>query len=358
MLKESKNKIVVIASVVGVILVAIIIFLMWFNNRKFNVSFDLTNGTEVKTIKVKYNSTIKDNDILTRDDLGETFNGWFEVTKDGKLAEKIFDFDKKIKKDTKLKAVYSDSIETITVTFDTKGGSKIDSKTFSVGSELSLPKEEPVYKGYVFKGWMLKDGTPVYNKAILNESVTLYAIWEKKGSSKTTTTNKKTTTTTKAKTTEGKISYYCEDGFTLKNDKCVKTVKEAAKYRCPQGYYASSTDADYCVTYMDPEYESYCPDYLSYKASEAVLDSDNDKCYYRKEAKDEQRYCTSHGRVYYDGWCYYASAPAKTKKVCHMGKLDGSECKSMIKKVYYCDNNYTLDGKYCINEIIKSANKK
>ena len=25
------------------------------------------------------------------------------------------------------------------------------------------------------------------------------------------------------------ISYYCEDGFTLKNDKCVKTVKEAAK---------------------------------------------------------------------------------------------------------------------------------
>ena len=41
-----------------------------------------------------------------------------------------------------------------------------------------------------------------------------------------------------------------------------------------------------------------------------------------------------------------------------MGKLDGSECKSMIKKVYYCDNNYTLDGKYCINEIIKSANKK
>lgn len=191
MLKESKNKIVVIASVVGVILVAIIIFLMWFNNRKFNVSFDLNNGTEVKTIKVKYNSTIKDNDILTRDDLGETFNGWFEVTKDGKLAEKIFDFDKKIKKDTKLKAVYSDSIETITVTFDTKGGSKIDSKTFSVGSELSLPKEEPVYKGYVFKGWMLKDGTPVYNKAILNESVTLYAIWEKKGSSKTTTTSKK-----------------------------------------------------------------------------------------------------------------------------------------------------------------------
>ena len=45
MLKTSKGRMILIASVVGVILVAIISGLLWFNNRKFDVSFDENNAS-------------------------------------------------------------------------------------------------------------------------------------------------------------------------------------------------------------------------------------------------------------------------------------------------------------------------
>ena len=71
-----------------------------------------------------------------------------------------------------------DKKETITITFDTKGGSKIESITISKDTELTLPKE-PTRDGYVFKGWVDKNETPIYDKVLLAEDTTLYAVWEK-----------------------------------------------------------------------------------------------------------------------------------------------------------------------------------
>lgn len=45
--------------------------------------------------------------------------------------------------------------ETITITFDTKGGSKMDNITINKGTELTLPKD-PTFDGYVFTGWVDK----------------------------------------------------------------------------------------------------------------------------------------------------------------------------------------------------------
>ena len=66
----------------------------------------------------------------------------------------------------------------ITITFDTKGGSKIESITISKDTELTLPKE-PTRDGYVFKGWVDKNETPIYDKVLLAEDTTLYAVWGK-----------------------------------------------------------------------------------------------------------------------------------------------------------------------------------
>ena len=71
-----------------------------------------------------------------------------------------------------------DKKETITITFDTKGGSKIDNITIGKDTELTLPKE-PTRDGYVFKGWVDKNETPIYDKVLLAEDTTLYAVWEK-----------------------------------------------------------------------------------------------------------------------------------------------------------------------------------
>ena len=179
---KEKNKKKIILVVVGVILLIIILFLLWFFNRKFDVTFDLNNGTKDEVVQVKYNRVLNEKDIKTKDDLGESFIAWYEVidVKDNEdvLAKESFDFETKIKKDTKLKAVYENAPETITITFDSRGGSKVNSITIEKGTELNLPKN-PTYKGYNFVVWETKNGTPIYDKALLSESMTLYAKWKK-----------------------------------------------------------------------------------------------------------------------------------------------------------------------------------
>ena len=187
MSKIDKNKKKIIAIISGIILIAIIVFLLWFFNRKFDVTFDLNNGTKEEIIKVKYHQTINEKDIKDQKELGESFIAWYEVVgvkeKEDVLADKPFDFNTKINKAIKLKALYEGKVETITITFDSKGGSAVDSITINKGTELILPKE-PTYAGYTFKGWYDINETPMHNNALLEEDTTLYAKWEKVSESK------------------------------------------------------------------------------------------------------------------------------------------------------------------------------
>lgn len=182
MSKIDKNKKKIIAIISGIILIAIIVFLLWFFNRKFDVTFDLNNGTKEEIIKVKYHQTINEKDIKDKKDLGESFIAWYEVVgikgKEDVLADKPFDFNTKINKAIKLKALYEGKVETITITFDSKGGSAVDPITINKGTKLILPKD-PTYAGYTFKGWYDTNETPIHNNALLEEDTTLYAKWEK-----------------------------------------------------------------------------------------------------------------------------------------------------------------------------------
>ena len=182
MSKIDKNKKKIIAIISGIILIAIIVFLLWFFNRKFDVTFDLNNGTKEEIIKVKYHQTINEKDIKDQKDLGESFIAWYEVVgikgKEDVLADKPFDFNTKVNKAIKLKALYEGKVETITITFDSKGGSAVDPITINKGTELILPKD-PTYAGYTFKGWYDTNETPIHNNALLEEDTTLYAKWEK-----------------------------------------------------------------------------------------------------------------------------------------------------------------------------------
>ena len=110
--KNNKKKIILV--VVGVILVAIILFLLWFFNRKFDVIFDFNNGNQNEIVQVKYKKVVNEKDIKTKKDLGDSFINWYEVidVKDNEdvLDEKPFDFQTKIEKNTKLKAVYEEIV--------------------------------------------------------------------------------------------------------------------------------------------------------------------------------------------------------------------------------------------------------
>ena len=179
---KEKNKKRTILIIAGIILLAIILFLLWFFNRKFDITFDLNNGTKNIVVKVKYNKLINEKDIKTKEELGDSFINWYEVidTKNNEdiLAKEAYNFKTKIKKNTKIKAVYEGVPETITITFDTRGGSSIDSIIINKGAKLTLPSN-PTYNGHKFIAWEDENGAEISDNTKFEESTTLYAKWEK-----------------------------------------------------------------------------------------------------------------------------------------------------------------------------------
>ena len=260
MISESKEKEVdtsknnkkrnIILIVIGLLILIIILFLLWFFNRKFEVTLDYNNGAKEDVIYVKYNKTISKKDIKTKEDLGEQFINWYLVLKKEKkkdvLSDKAFDFKTKINKNIKLKALYKGEVETITVTFDSKGGSSVDSVTINKGAELVLPKE-PVYEGYTFKGWVDINNTPIYDKVKLSEDTTLYATWEKIEEKETTKreTTKRETTKQEVKKEE-KISLSLSNYYINING--TKTSKATANVENASGEVTYSISSVGCAT--------------------------------------------------------------------------------------------------------------
>ena len=143
---------------------------------------DITNDFDMNEIikdylKVKYNSKLDEKDILDKEKLGDKFINYHIVNKDG-VSNLIFSLDTKITKNIEIKAMYENDIETIKVSFDSNGGTQIESLTIEKGSKLVLPKS-PTKEGYIFKNWKDKEGNIIKNGTVLKNDITLYAVYEK-----------------------------------------------------------------------------------------------------------------------------------------------------------------------------------
>lgn len=172
-MKKKKILIITLCSIIGLIFLDFIIALSFNNSPIIKIRDYYNGGSTVYKDKGIFTNTYKCSDGKTK-----------TVLKVTKYVCPINDIEKDIE-------------EAITITFDTKGGSIIDSITIGKDTELTLPKE-PTQDGYVFKGWVDKNETPIYNKALLAEDTTLYAVWEKVENKKTSskTENSKTNTNT------------------------------------------------------------------------------------------------------------------------------------------------------------------
>ena len=144
------------------------------------ITFDTKGGSIIDSITIG-----KDTELIlpkepTRD--GYVFKGWVDKN-ENPIYNKVL-----LAEDTTIYAIWEkdETSNTITITFDTKGGSKINSITIGKDTGLTLPKE-PTRDGYVFKGWVDKNETPIYNKVLLAEDTTFYAIWEQVENKKTNT---------------------------------------------------------------------------------------------------------------------------------------------------------------------------
>ena len=170
-MKKKKTLITTLCSIIGLIFLDFIIALSFNNSPIIKIRDNYNGGATVYKDKGIFTNTYKCSNGKTK-----------TVLKTTKYVCPMNDIEKDIK-------------EAITITFDTKGGSKIDSITISKDTELTLPKE-PTRNGYVFKGWVDKNETPIYNKILLAEDTTLYAVWEKVENKKTSSKTEKPKTNT------------------------------------------------------------------------------------------------------------------------------------------------------------------
>ena len=168
-----KKKIIIITlcSIIGLIFLDFIVALLFNASPIIKIRDNYNGDSTVYKDKGIFTNTYKCSDGKTK-----------TVLKTTKYVCLMNDIEKDIK-------------EAITITFDTQGGSIIDSITIGKDTELTLPKD-PTRNGYKFKGWVDKNETPIYNKALLAEDTTLYAVWEKVENKKTSTKTEKPKTNT------------------------------------------------------------------------------------------------------------------------------------------------------------------
>ena len=206
---KNNNKLIIIISIVLIVS----IFAIWFFNRTFTVTIDY--GNEKKYLKVKYNSKLDEKDILDKEKLGDKFINYHIVNKDG-VSNLIFSLDTKITKNIEIKAMYENDIETIKLSFDSNGGTQIESLTIEKGSKLVLPKS-PTKEGYIFKNWKDKEGNIIKNGTVLKNDITLYAVYEKE--SKPTENKPVENKPVENKPTEPVVKEVSVEGVKLNTDK-------------------------------------------------------------------------------------------------------------------------------------------
>ena len=170
-MNKKKTLITTLCSIIGLIFLDFIIALSFNNSPIIKIRDNYNGGATVYKDKGIFTNTYKCSNGKTK-----------TVLKTTKYVCPMNDIEKDIK-------------EAITITFDTKGGSKINSITINKDTELTLPKD-PTRNGYVFKGWVDKNETPIYNKVLLAEDTTLYAVWEKVENKKTSPKTEKPKTNT------------------------------------------------------------------------------------------------------------------------------------------------------------------
>ena len=105
--------------------------------NQYTITFDTNGGSEIAPITQDYGTEITTPDNPTRK--GYTFKGWDKEIPKTMPAENIT-----------VKAQWE--INQYTITFDTNGGSEIDSITQDYGTAITAPAD-PTRKGYTFRGW-------------------------------------------------------------------------------------------------------------------------------------------------------------------------------------------------------------
>ena len=184
-MKNKKIIIAIVATVLAIAIITVIVSISMKNNKKYTITFDTQGGNTIESIKVKVNETL----VLPKNPEKEGYIFLHWVDEEDKPVSNNF----KVTKDMKLIAKWAEPTqEVVTVSFNTDGGNTISSITVIKGEKITLP-ENPTKEGYNFKEWVYENGEQFKTEAIIEENITLKAIWEKVEENKKETNKNNTT---------------------------------------------------------------------------------------------------------------------------------------------------------------------
>ncbi len=141
----------------------------------YTLTFETNGGTVVEAVTAPEGTDI-DLTMKTTDKTGYTFDGWYsEPELKNKITSVTLDSNK---------TVYAKWIEitkpTYTLTFNTNGGTAVNSLTKEEGSIIDLSLYSTSKDGYKFKGWYSDSAlTQSVTKLTLNADTVVYAKWER-----------------------------------------------------------------------------------------------------------------------------------------------------------------------------------
>ena len=138
----------------------------------YSVVFDTDGGSDVDPQDVEHDNLVTEPTDPTKD--GNTFDGWY---KDAEFEEP-WDFDTDTVTDNTV--IYAKWIADVyEVTFNSNGGSDVDSQDVEHGKKVSKPADS-IKDGYVLEGWY-KDAELEepwdFDTDTVTEDITLYANW-------------------------------------------------------------------------------------------------------------------------------------------------------------------------------------
>ncbi len=137
---------------------------------EYTVTFDAAGGSAVTAQTVAYGGKATKPTDPTRD--GYSFGEW-------QLGGATYNFDTVVTGDITLTATWTQVVN-VTVTFETNGGTAVESKTFAKGGKVEKPTD-PTKEGHAFGKWYSDEALSTeYNFADpVNADITLYASWTK-----------------------------------------------------------------------------------------------------------------------------------------------------------------------------------
>ena len=155
----------------------------------FQVAFDSNGGSAVETQTVPQGTAAQEPEDPVQE--GFAFVGWFRVITgaqpgDETLDETAFDFSMPITENTQLKAAWTR--DTVSVTFDSDGGTPVSTQTIPRGGTAAEPKA-PARDGYEFEGWfrvltaageVTLSETAFDFEAPVTEDISVRAVWNRK----------------------------------------------------------------------------------------------------------------------------------------------------------------------------------